>query len=121
MKWVLIILLPLIFFSCGFLNTGKRPPEWIYSDNKSDKIIQSIGIAKNKNESILNALVDLSNNIDLQYQSYGNDIQWLSEKAFGKVKIKGFTKSFFEDSGVGDSAAISKYFEICREYESLNS
>ena len=114
MKRVLIILLPLIFFSCDS-NTGKKPPEWIHSINKSDQIIQSIGIAENKNESILNALIGLSNQIETQIQSNGNDNQMLSEIAFGKVKIKGSTKSVVEEVGVGDSAVISQYFSSVGE------
>ena len=78
-------------------------------------MIQSVGIAESKHESILNSLQTMAGIIETQIQSNGNDVQMLSEKAFGKVKIKWLTKNFFEEVEGGDSAVISEHFESVGE------
>ena len=130
MKRVLIILLPLIFFSCDS-NTGKKPPKWTHSIDKSDIIIQSVGIAESKHESILNVMCELSNIIHSEVEqiikkeydsTYVNELDFsnetissTSEMLFGKVTINALLKDYREEVGIGDQAEISKHTELTEE------
>ena len=129
MKRVLIILLPLIFFSCDS-NTGKKPPKWTHSIDESDIIIQSVGIAENKNESILNALIELSNLIQTQIETQiietqiedsvsgfsdsshfdftSSILKTMTVQTFGKVEVSGTFTELQNESGVYETKAISQ-------------
>ena len=128
MKRVLIILLPLIFFSCDS-NTGKKPPKWTHSIDESDIIIQSVGIAENKNESILNALIELSNLIQTQIETqiietqiedsvsgfsdsshfdFKSFLKTMTDQTFGKVEVSGTFTELQNESGVYETKATSQ-------------
>ena len=123
MKNIILILTTLMFFSC-YSSKVTQPPKWI-DLNDSDKIIEKIGVAESKHESILNAMYELSSFIKTEVKSkiidstYVNKLDFhkerrsshSSETLFGKVKITGLTKDFSEEVGVGDSIEVSHYFE----------
>ena len=130
MKNIILILTTLMFLSCSSSNET-QPPKWIHSLNNSDKIIEAVGIAESKHESILNVMYDLSSIINSEVRQMikndiestsGNKLDFLnktikstSESLFGKVKIKGLTKNFREESGVGESIKELEYFERVSE------
>ena len=111
-----LILLSLLFvIACSKTPRENEPPKWINTFNNSDYYIESVGIAGSKNESILKALMNMVGDIETHIETDGNGSTHIAEKAFGKVKIKGLTKHFREETGLGDSTEILDYFESVGE------
>ena len=135
-KLILISILFIVAYSTT--PSGNEPPKWINTFNNSDYYFESVGISGSNNESILQALMEIAGYIEAQLKSekkqiieesgLGDDIaaqfsrssKNIIEKTFGKVKIKGFTKHFREETGLGDSTEILEYFERVGELTFAN-
>ena len=109
-------LLSLLFvFACSTTSKENEPPKWINTFNNSDYYFESVGISGSNNESILKALMNMAGDIETQIKTDGIESTHIAEKAFGKVKIKGFTEHLKEETGLGDSTEILDYFESVGE------
>ena len=118
------ILILLLTFGC-FSNRSEMhsgPPEWYLNPRFDESIIEGMGAANNKRETILLALCDLAQQIDVRINNHIKQVieesglfleetqrvneinEVLSSQLFGKIEVQSIYKSFFEQIGQGEKA-----------------